>query len=186
MISYVTLWQVTSPFCALDFKIARRNQDPCTTDIQVHWTNYLINQPNKYLLSTYLAGCCTHRVVNQDRFGIYLPSPSSLVGCQPTKSKSPGQIQGDSTNRPYCPLLLTPEFTHLTHLGRKEKCHSMWGSGGNGRVERSSDGCCLHFIKAGAAAVSLWAGSHQCNQNHPWQLQSGKGGGEDEENGDDM
>lgn len=57
--------------------------------------------------------------MNQDRFGIYFPSPSSLVGCQPTKSKSPGQIQGDSTNRPYFPLLLTPEFTHLTHLGRK-------------------------------------------------------------------
>lgn len=114
MISCVTLWQVTSSFCALDFKIARRNQDSCTTCIQVHWTNYLINQPNKYLLSTYLAGCCIHRVVNQDRFGIYFPSPSSLVGCQPTKSKSPGQTQGDSTNRPYFPLLLTPEFTHLT------------------------------------------------------------------------
>lgn len=73
-----------------------------------------MNRPNKYLLSTYLAGCCIHRGVNQDRFGICFPSPSSLVGCQPTKSKSPGQIQGDSTNRPYCPLLLTPEFTHLT------------------------------------------------------------------------
>lgn len=137
MISCVTLWQVTSPFCALDFKIARRNQEPCTTDIQVHWTNYLITQPNKYLLSTYLAGCCIHRVVNQDRFGIYFPSPSSLVGCQPQKAKALVKhrvtLQTDLTS-PCCSHLSLLTWLSPGEEGEMPLHVGKWWEGQSGKV----------------------------------------------------
>lgn len=71
-----------------------------------------------------------------------------------------------------------PHWVYLpgSHLGWKEKPH--FGRGGGWKGGPGWEGPLMGIVStlsAGAEAVSLRAGSCQCNQNHPWQLQSGEG-----------